>query len=185
MIISEHSHLFPLVSQRLWNMRYLSLIIKSESFKVSWAPVVHTCNSSYSGGKDQENCSVKPAQENSLREPISKQPFPKRVDGVAQGVGSEFKPQNHTHTHTHTHTHKVLNSDPFATSVMTPLCAWTLLVNNVCKYIKYTGLQRNSVVFEYSYFNIILFFFLSTWVWTQGFELEPCFQPFLLWLFRK
>jgi hypothetical protein len=24
---------------------------------------------------------------------------------VAQGVGSEFKPQYHTHTYTHTHTH--------------------------------------------------------------------------------
>jgi hypothetical protein len=32
----------------------------------SQAPVVHTCNSSYSGGRDQEDCSLKLAQEKTL-----------------------------------------------------------------------------------------------------------------------
>jgi hypothetical protein len=36
--------------------------------------VAHTCNPSYSGGRDQEDLSLKPAQENSLRDPILKIP---------------------------------------------------------------------------------------------------------------
>jgi hypothetical protein len=34
--------------------------------------VAHSCNSSYSGGKDQEDHSLKPAQGNSSQDPISK-----------------------------------------------------------------------------------------------------------------
>jgi hypothetical protein len=36
---------------------------------------------------------LKPAWVNSLRDPISKNPSPKRDGEVAQGVGPEFKPQ--------------------------------------------------------------------------------------------
>jgi hypothetical protein len=50
---------------------------------------------SYPGGRDQEDCGLKPAQENSSRDPISKIPNTKRADGVAQGIGHEFKPQYH------------------------------------------------------------------------------------------
>jgi hypothetical protein len=64
--------------------------------------MAHTYNPSYSGGKDQEDHSWKPAQANHLRDPISK------------------KSISHTHTHTHTHTHdwqsdsncKALSSSP-------------------------------------------------------------------------
>jgi hypothetical protein len=34
--------------------------------------VAYACNPNYSGGKDQEDHGLKPAQANSLREPISK-----------------------------------------------------------------------------------------------------------------
>jgi hypothetical protein len=34
--------------------------------------VAHACNPSYSGGRDQEDCSSKPACANSLRDPILK-----------------------------------------------------------------------------------------------------------------
>jgi hypothetical protein len=37
------------------------------------------CNPSYSGGRNQEDCSSKPAP------------------AMAQGIGPEFKPQYHTH----------------------------------------------------------------------------------------
>jgi hypothetical protein len=47
--------------------------------------------------EDQEDCSLKPAQANSSKDPISKIPNTKRVSGVAQGVGCQFKPQYHTH----------------------------------------------------------------------------------------
>jgi hypothetical protein len=61
-----------------------------------WALVAHAYNASYSGGRDQEDCSLKPAWENSSVRPYLKKPFTKkRADGVAQGVGPEFKPQYH------------------------------------------------------------------------------------------
>jgi hypothetical protein len=37
----------------------------------------HACNLSYSGGRDQEHCSLKPAWANSLWDPISKNPITK------------------------------------------------------------------------------------------------------------
>jgi hypothetical protein len=42
------------------------------------ALVAHTCNPSYSEGRDQEDHSVKPAQGNSSRDPILKKPFTKK-----------------------------------------------------------------------------------------------------------
>jgi hypothetical protein len=57
--------------------------------------MAHTCNPSYSGGRDLGDQSSKPAQANSLPDPISKTPIKKRAGGVAQGVGPEFKPQYH------------------------------------------------------------------------------------------
>jgi hypothetical protein len=55
--------------------------------------VAHTCNPSYSGGRDQEDNGFKPAQTNSSQDPISKISNTKRAGGVAQGVGPQFKPQ--------------------------------------------------------------------------------------------
>jgi hypothetical protein len=40
--------------------------------------VAHACNPSYSGGRDQEDCSLKPAWANSSRDPISKIPITKK-----------------------------------------------------------------------------------------------------------
>jgi hypothetical protein len=57
--------------------------------------VIHAHNPSYSEGRDQ-NFSLKPAQPNSSRDPISKHPSQKkRAGGLAQGTGPEFKPQYH------------------------------------------------------------------------------------------
>jgi hypothetical protein len=58
--------------------------------------VAHACNPSYSGGRDQEDCSSKPAWANSLKDPIwKKKNHKKRVCGVAQVVGPKFKLQYH------------------------------------------------------------------------------------------
>jgi hypothetical protein len=58
--------------------------------------VTHTCNPSCLGGTDQEDCSLKPAQANSLLDPISKNLITKNwAGGVAQGEGPEFKPPYH------------------------------------------------------------------------------------------
>jgi hypothetical protein len=56
----------------------------------------HANNTSYSGGRDQEDRSSKPAQTNSFQALISKKHITKKgLVGVAQGVGPEFKPQYH------------------------------------------------------------------------------------------
>jgi hypothetical protein len=55
--------------------------------------MAHTCNPSYSGGRDQEDHILKPARANSSQDPISKIPSTKRAGGVAQGKGPKFKPQ--------------------------------------------------------------------------------------------
>jgi hypothetical protein len=61
----------------------------------SQVPVTHTCNSSYSGSRDQEDHSLKPAQGNSsVRSYLEKSLHKNRAGGVAQGVGpEEFRPQ--------------------------------------------------------------------------------------------
>jgi hypothetical protein len=54
--------------------------------------VAHACNPSYSGGRDQEDRSSKPAQANSSRDPISKKPITKK--GLVEwliGVGPDCK----------------------------------------------------------------------------------------------
>jgi hypothetical protein len=67
---------------------------KQEDIKFGWASLAHVCNSSYSGGSDQEDHSQKPAWANSSRDPILKNPFTKKGSvGLTQNVGPEFKPQ--------------------------------------------------------------------------------------------
>jgi hypothetical protein len=49
-----------------------------KKYQVSWAPVAHACNPSYSGGRDWEDCVSKPAPANTLQDSISKKPFTKK-----------------------------------------------------------------------------------------------------------
>jgi hypothetical protein len=44
--------------------------IEIEKCKTSWAPVAYTCNPSYSGGRDQEDCGSKPGWA-TVHEPLS------------------------------------------------------------------------------------------------------------------
>jgi hypothetical protein len=53
--------------------------------------LAHSCNSSYSGGRDQEDLHSEPAWANSLQNPILKNPTQKMIGGVAQSEGSGFK----------------------------------------------------------------------------------------------
>jgi hypothetical protein len=50
----------------------------------SQAPVAHTCNPSYPGGRDQEDHGSKPARANSSRDPISKKIHHKK--GLVEGL---------------------------------------------------------------------------------------------------
>jgi hypothetical protein len=54
--------------------------------------MAHACNPSYSGGRDQDHSWSQPRQ--IVQETLSrKNPTEKRVSGVAQDVGPEFRPQ--------------------------------------------------------------------------------------------
>jgi hypothetical protein len=58
-------------------------------------PLTHTCNPTYSGGRDQEDRSSKPTWASSSQDPISKKKkSQKRTCGVTQGVGPEIKLQH-------------------------------------------------------------------------------------------
>jgi hypothetical protein len=58
----------------------------------SQVSVAHTCNPSWSGGRDQEDCGSRPAWANNSPDPILIN-LTKSTGGVVQGVGPEFKPQ--------------------------------------------------------------------------------------------
>jgi hypothetical protein len=49
---------------------------------VCWVLVAHACFPSYSGGRDQEDCSSKPPWANGFPDPVSKKPSQKRAGGV-------------------------------------------------------------------------------------------------------
>jgi hypothetical protein len=79
-------------------LKHMYVEIKGKK-KRECALVVHACNSSYSGGRDQENCSLKPAWAGSSQDPILKTLSQKNWTGkVAQDEGPEFKSLYHTHT---------------------------------------------------------------------------------------
>jgi hypothetical protein len=76
-------------SQRVTSKRWLALnSCKGILFK-------NFSNPSYSGGRDQEDLGLKPAQANSLRDPISKNNHKNGAGGMPQPAGPEFKPQYH------------------------------------------------------------------------------------------
>jgi hypothetical protein len=51
-----------------------SIFIKFKNSQTYWVLVAHTCNPSYSGGRDQEDQGLKPAWANNLQDPIWKMP---------------------------------------------------------------------------------------------------------------
>jgi hypothetical protein len=53
--------------------------------------VAHTCNPSYSGGREQEDHGLKPAGTTSSQDPISKTLHKSQAGGVAQGEGPAKK----------------------------------------------------------------------------------------------
>jgi hypothetical protein len=77
---------FSLKMTLLGKVRELEGGVTVKVLLANWAPVAHACNSSYSGGKDQENHSSKSAQGNNLQDPISKILTQQRAGGVAQVV---------------------------------------------------------------------------------------------------
>jgi hypothetical protein len=48
---------------------------ESKRFHRGLTQVAHTCNPSYSGGRDQEDGGLKPARANSSRDPMLKKPI--------------------------------------------------------------------------------------------------------------
>jgi hypothetical protein len=56
--------------------------------------VAHTCNPTYSGGRDQEDCGSKPAGANSLSDPILKKNPPQEKDGMVEWLKVEALSSN-------------------------------------------------------------------------------------------
>jgi hypothetical protein len=56
----------------------LLIFIQLEKKEMDQALVAHICIPSYSGGREQEDCTSKPAWENSSQDPISKIPNTKQ-----------------------------------------------------------------------------------------------------------
>jgi hypothetical protein len=68
---------YHLSTKPCWLHLYLLIFAFSELWWLetrcsSWALLAYTCNPSYSGGRDQEDCDSKPALANSSQDPISK-----------------------------------------------------------------------------------------------------------------
>jgi hypothetical protein len=66
--------------ERKWNLHptiVINWILPTTRMNWGWALVAHACNPTYLGGRDQEDRSSKPAQANSARDPISKNPSQK------------------------------------------------------------------------------------------------------------
>jgi hypothetical protein len=59
---------------------------------------VHACNPSYSGGRDQEGCSSKPAQGNSLRLSLKTQNKKKKAGGLVEWLKALSSNPSTTHT---------------------------------------------------------------------------------------
>jgi hypothetical protein len=51
---------------------------KQQKQKPSWAPVAHACNPCYTGGRDQKDHGLKPAQANSFQDLFLKKPIAKK-----------------------------------------------------------------------------------------------------------
>jgi hypothetical protein len=86
--------------QSLWDtakavLRWKLIATSAYTKKIieSRALVAHAYYPSHSGGRDQEDGGLKPAQANSLPDLILKKPFTKKDWEVAQGVEPGFKPQ--------------------------------------------------------------------------------------------
>jgi hypothetical protein len=59
------------------SLGYIEKLCFKNSHNLSWVPVAHTCNPSYSGSRDQEDCGSKPVQAKSSQDHISKNPSQK------------------------------------------------------------------------------------------------------------
>jgi hypothetical protein len=62
----------------LTRFHYLLNSIPTKIHNCCQAPLAHFCNPSYSGGRHQEDCGLKPAQANSSQDPISEKPTIKK-----------------------------------------------------------------------------------------------------------
>jgi hypothetical protein len=90
---------FPAAKKRDHHRIFLFMCKHVIRIQNSQAPVAHACNSSYSEGRDQEDCGLKPAWANSSRDCILEKPFTKI--GLVEWLkvkALSSNPRYHTHT---------------------------------------------------------------------------------------
>jgi hypothetical protein len=66
-----------IVGERMWKTKSQPQKTLSTRVEESRSPVAHACNPSYSEGREEKDCGSKPAQANSWRDPIAKNPSQK------------------------------------------------------------------------------------------------------------
>jgi hypothetical protein len=69
-----------------WDKWFKRRILSQNKSLWSWVLVAHTCNPSYSGGRDQEDHSLRPALANSSQDPISNILNTRKRAGVTQVI---------------------------------------------------------------------------------------------------
>jgi hypothetical protein len=84
------SHFIPLWPEKIVSVISLLNLLR---LVLGWALVANASNPSYSGGRDQEDHSSKQPGQIVPKTLSQKYPSPKKTGGVAQGEGTEFKPQ--------------------------------------------------------------------------------------------
>jgi hypothetical protein len=88
MVSSDVARLSP--NSRAQTILLPQAMLTFEIRAIKLAPVAHRYDLSYSGGRDHENSSLKPAQVKGKK--FARSHLKKRADIKAQGVGPEFKP---------------------------------------------------------------------------------------------
>jgi hypothetical protein len=111
-------------------MIYVTRYVYYKSGYSCWAPVAHTYNPRYSRGRGQEDHNLKPAWENSSRNPILK--IPNTKNGLAE--------YHHTHTHTHTHTRTTVHCKLAWFKEYPPLLFFNLKIERLTKVVELLNL---------------------------------------------
>jgi hypothetical protein len=135
--------------------------------------VAHTCNPSYSGGRDQEDYSSKPAQANNSWECISKIPMRKMgwqngSSGRApawQAWGPLFKPHYHLKKKKKKRKEKKWGKQMYLSTTLSHLCHKSAFFSFTLAFVLL--LIYCSMIYLYSFFFVALFNVWWSDIWVK------------------
>jgi hypothetical protein len=166
-------------TSRVQNRLVYTASLRSATY--SWALVTHTCNPSYSGGRDQEDQGLKSA--NNSRDPISKK---KTITKKGWWSGSRYSPWVQTPVCKKKKKENVQHETGLASSSSACLASlpWGILLflpHRAEGRITMNVLLPSCCIWPYFFF---FFFSWGTGVWIQCLHLEPITSPFLWRVFQ-